>query len=111
MPGVLHNSLNFLLVAAENAKLQVVRPDQSAHAGAFISIAFSAAALEAFINERAEWAAQICEFAPQPEVARTFANVMRDAEKSRASVQSKFQLARWVLRREAYDQGTNPYQD
>lgn len=75
------------------------------------SIIFSATALEAFINERSEWAAQMCDFAPQPDAVVAFANVMQDAEKARASIQSKYQLARWVLTGQAYDQGANPYQD
>jgi hypothetical protein len=54
---------------------------------------------------------QLCDYAPQSQPVATFANVLRDAEKSRASVQSKFQLARWVLCREAYNQGSNPFQD
>jgi len=79
--------------------------------GALSSIVFASAALEAFINERSEWAAQMCNFVSQTNIVVTFSNVMADAERSRSSVPAKYQLARWILCGQAYDQGINPYQD
>lgn len=86
------------------------KPDQM---DALDAIIFSAAALEAFINETAELASEATRssiFLAPPEV-KTFASLLEEAERSRASIQMKFMLAKIALTGQTYDTGSVPYQD
>jgi hypothetical protein len=89
---------------------------------ALVSIVFAAASLEAFLSE----SAYLAEFSqrlvnvgaglgqprvPEPDVVSAFAQVMDDAEDSKASLDSKFHLANLVLTGKAYDKSAAPYQD
>ena len=111
MPAILVNSLNFIETASWAAKGVKQHRLSSNQTKAQISVIFAAASLEAFINETADWARQVSNFSSQPDRIMTLAQVLTDAEKSRASVQAKYQLVHWILFSKAYEQGSNPYQD
>lgn len=75
---------------------------------ALTSIVFATVALEAFINELADFPAEFPD-SIEPVIA-TFAGLMQELEKSRASIASKFWLGRWVFASTPYDKGKEPYQ-
>jgi hypothetical protein len=78
------------------------------------AIVFSAATLEAFINEAAMLAAQRPNphFSPTPPPSvRIFADLLDEVERSRGSIQLKFLLAKSIFTGESYNKGTQPYQD
>jgi hypothetical protein len=78
---------------------------------ALTSIVFAASALEAFINELADFTTQpVYAESPEPPLP-AFAGLMEELEKSRASIVSKFWLGKWVLSAMPYDKGAQPYQD
>jgi hypothetical protein len=86
------------------------------HAGhqqpALISLVFSVVSLEAFLNEIVELANMALYLGyKEPEVVPAFIQLMTDAEKSRASLESKFVLANWLLTGKSLDRGAPPYQD
>ncbi len=110
MPAIMHNSSLYIGLAVEAAN-RFGASGTTNNREAITSVVFAASALEAFINERIEWAVQLCAEGEQPEVVRTFASVLTDAENSRASLESKYKLARWILAGKAYEEGANPYQD
>src|SRR5258708_36354789 len=96
--GVVLNSLHFLSLAVKTCRdIKASTPHEDGKMEALGSVVFAAAALEAFINERAEIAAQVCALASQNDAIVAFSNVMKDAEASRASVPANYQLARWIL--------------
>ena len=78
---------------------------------ALTAIVFAATALEAFINEVADFAAQPLSREPAEPSCIAFAGLMEELEKSRASIVSKFWLGKWVLTAAPYDKGVPPYQD
>jgi hypothetical protein len=84
---------------------------QGGRSEALVSIVFAAAALEAFLSETAYLAEFAEQKAPTPGVVSAFAQVMEDAEESKASIESKFHLAHLTLTGNAYDRGIAPYQD
>jgi hypothetical protein len=86
------------------------------HAGhqqsALVSLVFSVVSLEAFLNETVELANMALYLGySEPEVVPAFIQLMTDAEKSRASLESKFILANWLLTGKSLDRGVPPYQD
>jgi len=82
---------------------------------ALVSIVFSVVALEAFLNEATEKALSVLSSKHsssfEPNVVSVFAEFMADAEKSRASLESKFILGNWILTGNKFDRGAPPYQD
>lgn len=111
MPAIMHNSSLYIALAVEASnRLDTSNPTTNSRE-AIVAIVFAASALEAFMNERVEWAVQLCAKGEQRELVRTFASILTDAENSRASLESKYKLARWILNGKAYDEGANPYQD
>ena len=78
---------------------------------ALVSVVFAAASLEAFLNESAYLAERKAHTSAEPPIVSSFAQVMEEAEESRASIQSKFQLGNLVLAGKTYDKGTAPYQE
>lgn len=74
-------------------------------------IVFSATALEAFINELADLAAQPLFRDPPEPCFVAFAGLVEELEKSRASIMSKFWFGKWALTAAPYDKGAQPYQD
>jgi hypothetical protein len=109
-------------LAVDAAKSISAPPRVGGQDVALVSIVFAAASLEAFLSE----AAYLAEFSqhlvnvgaglgqpkvPEPDVVSAFAQIMDDAEDSKASLESKFHFANLVLTGKAYDRGTVPYQD
>src|SRR5260370_15503039 len=78
---------------------------------ALTSIVFAAAALEAFINELADFAHEPIYSEPIDPTLVIFAGLIEELEKSRASTLSKFWFGRWALTAMPYDKGAQPYQD
>jgi hypothetical protein len=90
---------------------------------ALVSLVFAVVSLEAFFNETVELANMtlVSEQAflsngvvpkyLEPDVVSVFFQLMTDAEKSRASLESKFLLANWLLTGKGLDKGAQPYQD
>jgi hypothetical protein len=78
---------------------------------ALVSLIFSAVSVEAFLNEAAEMALSYSDMPSEPEAVSVFAQCMMEAEKSRASLESKLALANWVLVGKKLDTGAQPYQD
>jgi hypothetical protein len=116
------NSPTLFSIAVDSAKRIVGDRRVGGHAGALVSVVFAAAALEAFLNEsvflaemslrrKVREARRQQRVLAEPPTVSTFAQVMKEAEVSRAQIQSKFQLARIVLSGQAHDKGSAPYQD
>jgi hypothetical protein len=76
-----------------------------------VSVVFSAVAIEAFLNEATDCALGLSGVSSEPKMTSVFVECMADAERSRASLESKFALANWVLAGEKLDKGAQPYQD
>lgn len=82
------------------------------HSDALVAILFSAAALEAFINEAAEIATVVSMDNPsEPSGVGVFSKLMEEIENSRGSIKLKFLAARLVFSGLTYDKGAPPYQD
>jgi hypothetical protein len=110
--GVLQNSLHFLILADKAAQsIQASQTRESGKPEALHSVILASVALEAFINEKVEMAAQLCNASPQPDPIVVFSHIMTDAEESKASVRSKYELAHWVLCGGAYDRNKALYKD
>jgi hypothetical protein len=86
-------------------------PRAPAQHEALTSIVFAAAALEAFINELADFSNESVYSEPLDPIYIAFAGLIEELEKSRASTASKFWLGKWVLTAKPYDKGAQPYQD
>ena len=98
----MHSSLSL------NAARSIAAPfREGGQQPALTSIVFSVVSLEAFLNEVADIA---LEFYADPAIS-LFVDFMVDAEKSRASLESKFVLSRWILAGQKFDRGSQPYQD
>lgn len=115
MPGLFINA-GTLFAVAEAAYMRTNEaPSDRAPSqlDALVSIAFSAASLEAFINEAIELAAQPHSpiLPPNPPAVGKFAALGQEVEKSRGTIQLKFLLARVIFAGEPYDKGAQPYQD
>jgi predicted outer membrane protein len=78
---------------------------------ALVSLVFSAVSVEAFHNEAAEMALSYSDMQSEPEAVSVFAQCMMEAEKSRATLESKLALANWVLVGKKLDTGAQSYQD
>ena len=106
------NAPTLFSIAVESAKRIAGASRTGGHKDSLVSVVFAAAALEAFLNETAYLAGGKNSLrAPQPAVVSAFAQVMEDAEESRAQIQSKFQLSNLVLTGKTYDKGAAPFQD
>jgi hypothetical protein len=78
-----------------------------------VSVAFSVAAMEAFLNELVELTELIApdRWEPLPAGIRRLVVLLNQAEADNASIAMKFMLARTALVGEPFDKGTQPYQD
>jgi hypothetical protein len=103
------SALFSLAVAA--AKGITASPRVGGQNAALVSIVFAAASLEAFLSEAAYLAEFDQQQVPALGVVSAFAQVMEEAEDSKASIESKFHLANLVLTGKAYEKGSPPYQD
>jgi hypothetical protein len=102
------NAPTLFSIAVASAKSIVGAPRVGGHNETLVSLVFAAAALEAFLNESVYLAENTRDASP---VVSTFAQVMADAEESKAQIQAKFQLSNLVLTGKSYDKGAPPYQD
>lgn len=84
--------------------------DRTPNPQALTSIVFAAASLEAFINELAEYMALLATEAA-PEWATALNRILSEAEKSRASTQSKYLLTQFVFTGKILAKGESVYQD
>ena len=114
----LPNTGALFATAASSAKGISAPSRQGGQDSALVSVVFAAASLEAFLSESvylAEFSNYIArikgDIGAASETAATFAQVLDDAEDSRASIESKFHLANLVLTGKAYEKGASPYQD
>lgn len=74
-----------------------------------ISVVFAAASCEAFLSELAECATEGQNTVPA--ALESLAQLVSEAEKSRAQIGLKYQVARLALTGKAWDRGANPFQD
>jgi len=103
---------NVLFGVAVNSAASIQAPVRAGgQLQALVSVVFSVVAVEAFLNEATEMALGFSDYAGEPQVVPVFAECMVEAEKSRASLESKFALANWVLVGKKLDKGAQPYQD
>jgi hypothetical protein len=102
------NAPTLFSIAVASAKSIVGAPRVGGHKEALVSLVFAAASLEAFLNESVYLAENTRD---APPIVSTFAQVMADAEESKAQIQAKFQLGNLVLTGKSYDKGGLPYQD
>jgi hypothetical protein len=102
------NAPTLFSIAVTSANTIVGGPRVGGHKEALVSLVFAAASLEAFLNESVYLAENIRN---APTIVSTFAQVMADAEESKAQIQAKFQLRNLVLTGKSHDKGSPPYQD
>jgi hypothetical protein len=76
---------------------------------ALVSIVFSVAALEAFLNEISELALEAV--LDNPDVICVLGEFLADAERSHASLESKFAVGSWILSGKKFDRGAQSYQN
>jgi hypothetical protein len=118
------NAPTLFSIAVESAKRIAGAPRArvGGQKDALVSVVFAAASLDAFLNESAYLAEKSLQrkarelrlghgVVAEPPIVSAFAQVMKEAEESRAQTQAKFQLAHLVLTQKAYDKGSAPYQD
>jgi hypothetical protein len=106
MPAWFINSGGFYRQAREAAsRASLVGP--RAQSEALIAVVFAFIALEAFINELSDFASET----PPDSSMAVLGSLMRDLNESRASIGVRFQFAKWILSKEPFDKGGQPYQD
>ncbi|HXM94458.1 MAG TPA: hypothetical protein VOA64_09425 [Candidatus Dormibacteraeota bacterium] len=109
MPGRLINAHSIFAIAVAAAKGINAPLRQGGKDSALISLVFAEASLEAFLNESIELASDNSHDAQEPQIVSSFAQLMPDFERSR--LESKFQLAHWMLTGKPYEKSAQPYQD
>jgi hypothetical protein len=102
------NAPTLFSIAVDSAKRITSAPRAGGHNEALVSVVFAAASLEAFLNESVYLAENT---RGAPPIVSAFAQVMADAEESKAQIQSKFQFGSLVLSGKTYEKGAAPYQD
>lgn len=105
-------SAHKLFYVAKSAYEQTIEPSSGKGAGlweALVSIVFSAATLEAFINETAEMAGW--RVSSNDSHLKNFAIQMKEAEKKKFSTSCKFSLAKKIFTGELYKDTDALYQD
>jgi hypothetical protein len=109
MPGRVLEAGALFDVALQAARSIVDEPRQGNQTTSLISIVFVVVSLEAFLNESAGVAHDVKENQSEPEIVASFAQLMEDAKWS--SLETKFNLAKWLLTGKRADRGRPPYQD
>jgi len=97
-------------VAVNSAAGIQAPPRKGGQLAALVSLVFSVVAIEAFLNEAAEMALGFLDMS-EPQAIELFAECMVDAERSRASLESKLAIANWILAGKRLDRGAQPHQD
>lgn len=95
----------------ELTRLAVKRTQEHGIGDALVSIVFSIAAIESFINDLQMLAQFFCSHKKTPGVLMILANVLDELEESHASIPIKYQMARIILIGEAFNKGEQPFQD
>jgi len=85
-------------------------PPIQARRDALVGIVLATISTEAFINELQN-AAEAQSGAAAPGWINALGYMVAEAEKSRASIESKYQLARFILTSQPFDRGAAPFQD
>jgi hypothetical protein len=78
---------------------------------ALASILFAMISTEAFINELGLLVSGEKDHLAVPGWERTLSDLLDEAEKSRISITSKYQLAKFILSGQPFDRGSKPFQD
>ncbi len=78
---------------------------------ALSSIVLAVISCESFINELPEIAKQWSSDARRPGWLKAVTQMLEQAEQSRASIESKYQLAKFIFTAEPFDKGAMPFQD
>lgn len=74
------------------------------------AILFASMSAEAFINEIQYLASLWNEHPTKPAWAKALHEILGEVETSRASIESRYQIAKWVLSGSAFDKGSAPFQ-
>jgi hypothetical protein len=116
MMGGIFFSAGSLFDRAKQAYLRADKDtshEREANMDALVALVFSAASLEAFINEATESAFLYTRdsIRQEPTSIATFALLGRELEEGHGSVQLKFMLARAIFTGSGYKKGEQPYQD
>jgi hypothetical protein len=111
MPGRLLSAGTVFGIAVASAKGINAPPRQGGKDAALVSLVFAEASLEAFLNESIELACDRSNDTQEPQIVSSFAQLMSDFEGSRMPLESRFQIAHWMLTGKPYDKGVQPYQD
>lgn len=90
--------------------VRAAKPEFPDRAGPTIAIMFSAAALEAFINESTLVANFVPTASKQP-FLENYSSVMLEAERKRISLEDKYLLAFKTLTNSNWNKGIQPFQD
>lgn len=108
MPGWFINSGMLYQQAREAAtQASTAQTVKAKNDAALNAIVFAFIALESFMNELSDFAG---EGTMGPSLA-IFSSLMEDLEQAKASIEVRFQFAKWILSKESYDKGKVPYQD
>jgi hypothetical protein len=111
MPGRLLSAGSIFGIAVASATAINAPPRQGGKDAALVSLVFAEASLEAFLNESIELACDRSHDTQEPQIVSSFAQLMSDFEASRMPLESRFQIAHWMLTGKPYDKGAQPYQD
>lgn len=98
-------------VALNAAKSIAAPPREGGKKEALVSVIFAAVSLQAFLNELIESAQDFSNYADEPVIVSSFADLMSDLEKNRDSVETRFNMAHWMLSGRGFDKSAPPYQD
>jgi hypothetical protein len=78
---------------------------------AVVAVVFSALAIEGFLNQMVCLASHWEGPPPIPGEVQAFAHILNNLEKQRASIETKLQVAHYILTHRELDRGSLPYQD
>ena len=109
MPGRMLNAGSVFGIAVASAKGIEAPAREGGKQGALVSLVFAEASLEAFLNETIELAWDWSHNTKEPPIVSSFAQLMSDLERS--PLQSRFQMAHWMLTGKPYDKDAPPYRD
>jgi hypothetical protein len=98
-------------VALEAAKSISAPPRTGGQRSALISIVFAAMSLEAFLNELIELAQDYGDYMEALPAISSFAQLMSDLEKVQGSVETRFNMAHWLLTGRPFAKAEQPFQN
>lgn len=99
-------------IALDAAKSITAPPRQGGEHAALVSVVFAAVSLEAFLNELIGLSQDYHEyFDNQPPVISSFAQLMSELEKIQGSIETRYNMAHWLITGRPYDKASQPYQN